>query len=64
MYQKRNEKIYNPDEIFGKFDPRAMDLNLKSIFGPVTNPKKELRFRRRGESALWNDADEFITPVP
>jgi hypothetical protein len=66
MYQKRNTQTYNSDAIFGKFNPRKLELNLVELFGnPNTrNLKKQNRYHKRGSSAIWNDDHEFLTPVP
>ena len=66
MYQKRNTKEYNVDMIFGKLNPRQLELNLFELFGaPNTrNIKKQNRYGKRGSSAIWNDDKEFLTPTP
>jgi hypothetical protein len=56
--------MYNADQIFGKFDPRQMDLNLFELFGPTRNNRKVNRYQKRGSSAVWNDDKEFLTPTP
>lgn len=47
IYQKQKKvEEYQPDEIFGKFDPRRLDLNLYELFGPpnTRNMKKQQRY--------------------
>ena len=44
MYQKKNPQIYDPDQIFGKFDPRQLELNLFELFGPARSQKKANRY--------------------
>ena len=55
MYQKRNKEIYNVEQIFGKFDPRRLELNLFELFGPTRNNRKVQKYQKRGSSAVWND---------
>jgi len=67
MFQKKNSTgAYNIDEIFGKFNPRKLELNLFELFGPpnARNIKKQNRYGKRGSSAIWNDEKEFLTPTP
>jgi hypothetical protein len=64
LYQKRNTQLYNVDQIFGKFDPRALELNLFELFGPTKSNRKMGRYMKRGSSAIWNDDKEFLTPTP
>lgn len=68
VYQKQKMvEQYQPDEIFGKFDPRRLDLNLYELFGPpnTRNLKKQQLYQaQRGSSGVWNDEKEFLTPVP
>ena len=67
MFQKKNSTgAYNIDEIFGKFNPRQLELNLFELFGPpnARNIKKQNRYGKRGSSAIWNDEKEFLTPTP
>jgi len=66
IYQKQKMvDQYQPDEIFGKFDPRRLDLNLYELFGPpnTRNLKKQQRYQQRGSSGVWNDEKEFLTPI-
>ena len=63
-YQQHNPETYNPDQIFGNFNPKCLQLSLNELFGPPKqNYKKALRFNRRGSSAIWNDDQEFQTPI-
>jgi hypothetical protein len=34
IYQKKNPEIYSEDCIFGKLNPRQLELNLFELFGP------------------------------
>lgn len=67
MFQKKDTNgTYNVDLIFGKLNPRQLELNLFELFGaPNTrNIKKQNRYGKRGSSAIWNDDKEFLTPTP
>lgn len=66
QYQKKNPNVYSVDHIFGKFDPRQLELNLFELFGPPNsrNQKKNNKYFKRGPSAIWNDEQEFHTPIP
>ena len=52
------------DKIFGKFNPRALELNLFELFGPTKSHRKMGKYMNRGSSAIWNDDKEFLTPTP
>jgi hypothetical protein len=52
IYQKKNPSLYDTDKIFGKFNPKALELNLHELFGAqIRNLKKQMRFNKRGSSA-------------
>lgn len=66
LFQKRHTQAYNCDTIFGKLNPRLLELNLFELFGApnARNLKKHNRYNNRGSSAIWNDDKEFLTPTP
>ena len=66
IFQKKNPDKYSADVIFGKFDPRRLDLNMYELFGPPNsrNLKKQHRYNNRGSPGVWNDEKEFLTPIP
>lgn len=55
-----------PDQIFGKMDPRKLGFNLREVFAEANqynfNWRKQRRYDNRGSSANWNDDHEFATP--
>lgn len=61
--QKKN---MDPDEVFGKIDPRVLSFEHSMFFGGegLSNLRKERKFNNRGSSANWNDVLEFATPKP
>ena len=65
IYQKKNPEIYSEDCIFGQLNPRQLELNLFELFGPPNykNARKQNRYHKRGSSAIWNDDNEFLTPI-
>jgi len=64
LYQKKHPQIYCTEAIFGKFNPRLLELNLYELFGPPNIPRKARRYEKRGSSAIWIDEKEFATPTP